>query len=377
MSHYRNSSLEKHRLYALQGLRALAAGIVIFVHALSTYQEKIHDFSLPLNLNGVGEFGVKLFFCISGFIIFNSARNLVPGLQSAAIFFRRRIIRIVPIYWLATTVYALKLSIQGEAPTVSDYVSSLLFIPYANEHGLMRPVLGVGWSLNYEMFFYLVFGSALFFHKNARGAIVFATILALYAAHNAGYFLNAADWLRGCLQLLTDYYLLYFIGGLCVGIIREKLSNSRHQLPFKAGTALTAAIAVPALYLMIHATNTLPTSYDEYAAYISCLLAISICGLESTSPDNVKNGLALRTMEIAGDASYSVYLTHGFVMGPIARMLHKVNIDTDPIIFASMMVLLCTAAGIAVYRKIEYPITAALNSLPWGARPSRTSNASV
>ena len=106
-----------------------------------------------------------MFFVISGFIMVYVSRNF-SGPGGAADFAIRRVIRVVPLYWLFTGVFValllfwpsifstLKLSARHTA-------ESFLFIPTVNNVGDYYPVLGVGWTLNYEMYFYAIFAVLL------------------------------------------------------------------------------------------------------------------------------------------------------------------------------------------------------------------------
>ena len=133
-------------------LRAIAALAVVYFHTTS-------EAGLNLSAN-IGSHGVDVFFVISGFIIpYISA-------HSSDRFLLRRIIRIVPFYWTATMVV---FSTAALAPhilhsTRVDYVQlmcSLFFIPRETSYPGMVPTLVLGWSLNYEMSFYVMFGLAL------------------------------------------------------------------------------------------------------------------------------------------------------------------------------------------------------------------------
>lgn len=127
------------RLLGIQALRAAAAGMVVYAHAMMTYKEKI-DYSADITtLFPYGELGVALFFCISGLIIFRSTLDLKPGLNSTSAFIKKRLIRIVPAYWIATFVYAAKLQAQGTSVAPGDLIRSLFFLPYADSNGLSPP----------------------------------------------------------------------------------------------------------------------------------------------------------------------------------------------------------------------------------------------
>ena len=116
---------DQSRFSELQALRAIAAAMVVFDHAVVTWYDKLAGTAAPATALHLSAFGVKLFFCISGFIIFNSVWNLWAGWPSVKNFAVRRLIRIVPLYWCITLIYAGKLSLQGSSPTIVQLFQSL------------------------------------------------------------------------------------------------------------------------------------------------------------------------------------------------------------------------------------------------------------
>ncbi len=153
------------QIASIQILRALAALMVVFSHvqadSFDTANRAGQHFAgfhmLPLNA------GVDLFFVISGFIMVYASRRLFGTPRAGAQFMARRIARIVPLYWLATSLALILLGYEaargkGAFPGVWEILASFGFIPFARpQDGLVQPVTGVGWTLNYEMFFYAVF----------------------------------------------------------------------------------------------------------------------------------------------------------------------------------------------------------------------------
>jgi peptidoglycan/LPS O-acetylase OafA/YrhL len=353
--------LRNQRLFALQGLRAYAAAMVVFAHAFSTYNSKVDSISVPLGMNGLGAVGVKLFFCISGFIIFSTSADLVKGLSSFLIFWQRRIIRIVPIYWLASVIYAAKLSLQGSAPSLAGVCMSLLFIPYTNELGLMRPVLGAGWTLNYEMFFYALFGFSLLFNKKFRVTTLVSVLGLLMLLRGYGWLNQSGDFLLDGLYHLSDIYLFYFLLGIYIGVLREKMFNSTLLISLSFKTSVLLCSAVLGLYLCIRAI--IPESFLELSTACVCLLCVAISVLESKPNNHAADGFVKRWLSLAGDASYSTYLTHGFVMGPIARLISYADLYISVMLFSLIMIPSCIFVGVVVFRYVEKPLINRLNRL--------------
>jgi peptidoglycan/LPS O-acetylase OafA/YrhL len=115
-----------------------------------------------------GAAGVDIFFIISGFVMVISSRRFVDRAGTWLIFLRHRAVRIVPLYWLLTTVKIIAVAILGGVVLRTglgfNFVTgSYLFLPVTDSAGHFRPVLPVGWTLTYEFLFYLLFAAALLF----------------------------------------------------------------------------------------------------------------------------------------------------------------------------------------------------------------------
>ncbi len=148
----------------IQALRAFAAVLVVTFHT---------GYIWPTGF-GVGSFGVDVFFVISGYIMARICDT------NPSYFLRRRLIRIVPPYWVLTLlIFALAWKLPrltgATRTTPKELLDSLFFIPFIKETGIFRPVLFVGWSLNYEMFFYLAIAAALLLSR--KYAIWIASVI--------------------------------------------------------------------------------------------------------------------------------------------------------------------------------------------------------
>ena len=178
---------------SIQYLRALAALLVVFVHAQEQYP--IGGRIIP-SAFGLG--GVDLFFLISGFVMtFTAAQRPLTRLD----FLKRRVVRIVPLYWTMTLATA---GLIFVAPALtrdshfawSDLLTSLSFIPHYNagKAGSISPIIKLGWTLNYEMFFYLVFAALLPLKpwlRTTSALLVFAVLIALETSTQSRFVLLA------------------------------------------------------------------------------------------------------------------------------------------------------------------------------------------
>ncbi|PZN94338.1 MAG: acyltransferase, partial [Hyphomicrobiales bacterium] len=110
--------------------------------------------------------GVDIFFVISGFIMVHASGELFGRPGATRLFLERRIARIVPLYWAATTLflligYVVPAALNSGAPDLGQIMASYLFWPAVSTQGLVQPVYSLGWTLNYEMLFYVLFAAAL------------------------------------------------------------------------------------------------------------------------------------------------------------------------------------------------------------------------
>src|SRR6266478_6157802 len=166
----------------IQYLRGIAAMMVVWHHALGQIALSHQLTDLP----PFGGYGVDLFFVISGFIMLVTTwdKPITP-----VEFIKHRIRRVVPLYWLATSLMVVGAiaapfmfkTLKWDAAALTK---SLLFVPYENLSfpGTISPLLVPGWSLNYEMFFYAIFALLLLVGRGWRVPLMIGALSVLVAA---------------------------------------------------------------------------------------------------------------------------------------------------------------------------------------------------
>ncbi|MBV8536835.1 MAG: acyltransferase, partial [Alphaproteobacteria bacterium] len=162
---------------SIQILRGIAALLVVVCHAGVMAGDRFGAVGQHLLLRA-GAAGVDIFFPISGFVMVISSINLAGRPDGWWVFLERRIVRVVPLYWLATTlklvmIVAVPSIALHAAVTTTHVLGSYFFVFVPNPNGGSMPLVPVGWTLNYEMFFYAVFAAALF----VRGPLVWSVAL--------------------------------------------------------------------------------------------------------------------------------------------------------------------------------------------------------
>ena len=336
------------RLAGVQSLRGLAATLVVIAHAVIL---GIEDLNFPDDARGyassTGAYGVFVFFVISGFIMTVTTREQFGIPSAPTIFLLKRFLRVVPIYWAITAVYMARKLLAGQTYSLNEIFSSLLFLPYGRDS--MEPILGLGWTLNYEIFFYAVFAFCLLF--SARIGIplllaIFGIIVAI------GFALP--DTAPAPIQYWTRPIILYFVAGVLLGLT-YLWSLSRTFLPIMRlwmVTAVTISVcALPSLYLL--GVGSIPNPWVAGPAI--AIGAVSIAALIQISSER---NYVERTLQLIGDASYSIYLTHIFTHIPIVIIWRALSLPASfSWLFYSAAVLAASVLGVLVYIAFERPVS--------------------
>lgn len=248
------------KFYFLQALRAIAAWLVVTDHALVAVTRD--DLSNPTTSLAwaLGNTGVYIFFVISGFIMAHISWERFGQPGAAQQFMWRRIIRIVPLYWLATMGAVLfhKAVANDSVPSgLPELLQSFFFIPYYTENAGWAPILRQGWTLNYEMMFYVIFAVALTFSRK-RALWGVAIALGVYVIVDPAL-------PRGILAYLGSPIVLWFVLGIGIASIwrsygfkePERLARSvRFLEPFGDASYSTYLVHGIALTILLRVWGT-------------------------------------------------------------------------------------------------------------------------
>jgi exopolysaccharide production protein ExoZ len=341
-------------LPGIQALRALAASAVLLAHTGG-------EFDGHLSLHGVmpsfihGGAGVDLFFVISGFVMVYSSERLFQERGSVRIFLTKRVIRIVPLYWAMTSVMLLRVVLRGFAesdasPTLA--LASYFFIPYPRPSGPIDPLYGLGWTLNYEMMFYLIFACTLFARRAVSVAVTSFILVAMTIAHSLQLPMPRQ------LIFLTEPVILEFAFGMVVALIYR----SGAILSPMACYALTIlAFIVPAVLWW-----TGPPTRWELWGIPSAILVASIV--------LAKKPIFVPLFLVAlGDASYALYLIHpavNFIVRHAADRSLFFNPESMPWLYLAVSLCLSILAAFAVHYWFERPVSKFLKGR-FGKLPKR------
>lgn len=239
----------------IQVLRGIAVVMVIIFHFKDIIPPDGYlrrDFDFFFNS---GAAGVDLFFVISGFIMVFVTRKLRGGISDAKIFLLKRLLRIWPLYIIATVTYMLVATPNVSyisLTTAKQVVRSILFIPltYVDPPYFGYAYLGVGWSLNYEMYFYLLIAISLLagkFRWIFFASLIFSTLLILpwIDGHLTSRPMEAMNYDSLFLNLITNPIIWEFIYGVIIGLLYVNSYSARlFQNIFQSKTLVFTVITI-------------------------------------------------------------------------------------------------------------------------------------
>lgn len=331
----------------IQALRAYAALAVVIFHT---------GFIFPHMLQ-MGKFGVDIFFVISGYIMARICET------DTRFFLRRRLIRIVPPYW-AMTILLFCFSLMFPRLLLSthadpaDLLRSLLFVPYYREDGLIRPLLYVGWSLNYEILFYVLITLGIYLLPKHPLAIATGLLLSLH-------FICSQFAGAGAITMCYSSNVVYeFVLGILAYEIARRVSSSTATAmrPFSLLALCGSLLGIVFVQGIAHS----PLPAEWFILQLLAMLTILNASLLSQGDWDIR----MPWIVIIGDASYVLYLVHAYILSLSDRVLsrwvpwmHMTHAGT-----AFTLAALCTALAVFLHLKLEKPTVNYLNSILGGHR---------
>jgi exopolysaccharide production protein ExoZ len=319
------ASIAAGRIVSLQVLRFVAATGVIALHAW-----QILGKTDATHLGLIGEFGpagVDLFFVLSGFIITSVSVGKTPG-----DFLKRRLTRILPLYWVMTAMMMAILFVSG----IFDphrMLASFLFVPTLG----YSPYITTGWTLCFEVLFYFCFVLVLFSPKRLAPLAI-----GLYLAAAVG-----REFFGGpLLQFVGNPLILEFLAGCLIAM-----------LPRSRTMAWLSAICAIAWGAMIIATGYEAGAHQPVLSGDTVWFRILMWGVLAFlliySAVHVRlTGSIWNAFSYLGDASYSAYLAHEIVL-IVFFMFHDI---APPKVTASLAIISCWCIAILVHEGLEKPL---------------------
>ena len=342
----------RRRLYVVDGLRLVAALMVVFYHYVGFSEQDLwgqKNAAVFPTLHGpaaYGWLGVYLFFLISGFVICMSSWN-----RSLRQFLSSRFTRLYPAYWVGVAVTSIVLYAAPEPTRLrpSTILTNLTMV----QRGLGVPeVDGVYWTLWAELRFYMLFAVVVSMGVTYRRVMAFCMIwmaAAVFAEYGDSHLLAA---------IVEPAYAPFFIGG--VGI----------YLMYRFGPRPEVWLLIAASWLQgQHELVDLSHNAESHAradlswTACACLVALFYAVLIAVARGRLQS-FNWRWLTVAGALTYPLYLIHESIGFVVIRHAHRYF---SPHVLVALLVVAMLAAAYAVNRLIEEPVARRLKK--WLAEP--------
>lgn len=344
--------MDDRRFDSIQILRGLAALSVMLFHF--RWSINLSYPGLGDRMFGWGAIGVDLFFIISGFVITLSAKKLTPGLSAVGDFLKHRARRILPPYFiilLITFLLSGAMSTFHYPEKVSNLISAITFSPidashapfYVNDSG----VYGVRWTLNYEVFFYLVMAACLI--SKYRWVLLFGAFslslvgFPMLAGHASTLAVSGYQFNSAYLNLITNPIIWLFLVGVTFGLVypyTKKLSSHFRLTVLIVGIAVTT-------YCIIFSVS-LNHGITMSGWYLSILFIAVVLN------DKLVTRYMPKFFVTLGEISFSLYLIHTLMNGGIGNRFESLGISDGMPRFIISCVLSILLALVS-YKLIERP----------------------
>lgn len=320
------------KLRGIQILRGLAAMCVVIYHVqLLAAKNGVDSVILVNPIFSHMYYGVDIFFVISGFIM---TKTVIKSDMSAAKFLRNRLLRIVPLYWVLSIILFIGINVLSSRSSIEGFLLRDLFWSMSFLSGTIQnqvPIIDQGWSLEYEMIFYLLISFFLIISKGMNA--IFLVICALLVFVTLG----------------MSQIVLEFGYGIAIYIIvsRFHLSKLLLRLSIFIGTSMLILVSLSGI------------GNDFRIVFFGFPAALIVLGGTSA---NVKD---MRKLVLLGEISYSLYLSQSLVLWWLVQFAVQI-----PLAIAQVAFLLCVAPfvciliGYAVYNFFERPLSVILKSPP-------------
>ena len=294
-------------ILSIQYLRAIAVMLVVFSHTI--WKNIQTDGSTLHWWHHAGTFGVDIFFIISGFIMVFITQKIHQEPKTVQTFLKKRFIRIVPLYWfysiIALTIFLLIPEKINSGGGETEILKSFFLLPLNIDE---KYLVGVGWTLHYEFLFYILFSFGLFFIR-VWGNILVALLLIL--SITSSFFLPN-EGVNYLFYNFLNVIFIEFLLGIFLYHILEKIPRIHWLISlFLLSLSLW-------LFISIFNDKSFTGIHRIDAGLTAFIISFSIISLES-----IWKKREVKFLSKIGDASYSTYLLHPFVLAAIAILSNK------------------------------------------------------
>ncbi len=334
-------NIQTPKLNSIQALRGIACLFVILTH---------------IEFIGVGAFGVELFFCISGFIMMYSTQK-----KEQPHFLLKRLIRIIPLYYFITIVTLLAIlfvpsMFQEVHFEWSFFFKSLCFIPFdITGQYTIQPLMRIGWTVNYEILFYLIFLVAMKINHQHRGIIASIFIITSSILHKTVSLANIP------LYFYTNPIILEFMMGILIYYIYQFLKTKKEYLISHSSISIILILLIVSMFIYLCTIGVHAEIY-EIQRVIHWGIPCAIIFLSSLLLEFYYQ--PPKFLIQLGNISFSVYLMHYYIIQFIGRNVFDFSIlSTSSFIGAVLGILISILVGYSTWYYIEKKFTKCISNI--------------
>lgn len=342
------SQRNNSRLESLQAMRALAAGVVVLAHLYSNALDRGIPV-LPPQWFEYGTLGVDVFFVLSGWIIVHVHQDDVGQAQRVGAYAWRRFSRVWPLLAVLTTA---KLALSAFAPgavsnernELSNIVTSYLCLPHWD-----FPVIRVAWTLRHEVLFYGLFALGIWWGRRALTILALGWVALIISAQ----FVERGPWLY---EFLGSAYNLHFLLGCLAALWLRRYPHAARPSGWTIVGLLVLMLGAVAVHDLWHNTSYYVLGHLPLGV-VTAALIVSLVRREE------QGGMRIpRLLSVFGDASYSVYLWHGFMLGGMCWLWTRLptSLQAWPVSYLVLTFLVTMASSWVLYRCVERPLLRAM-----------------
>lgn len=335
------ANLAKSHLPSLDGLRAIAAFLVVFFHG-----------GIPWVPGGLG---VLAFFVLSGFLItwLLLKEEEQSGTVSLKAFYIRRSLRIFPAFYAYWLLLSAMLLLRHKRFIVAQAISSLLYVNnyYQALHGDPNTGFSHTWSLGIEEQFYLLWPLIFLLLKHTRYRLRFliTTILAIELYREALVFWIHRDqgYIYEAFDTRADHLL---VGCLLAVALRAGVWTGLWR--WLCASPWLTAVSVGMLVMSSALAFQFGSTYRDAVGFVidPFLVAILIVQTIAHPADGLGIALNWNWMRYLGTISYSVYLYQQLLLEPVQKLLLR-----HPAVALPAAILAVILAASASYWIVERP----------------------
>ena len=344
------------KLHSVQALRGVAVLLVVWAHISAPYGFEAHYIGGP-RLTGWMHFpsviGVDLFFVVSGVIITITSWHWIGQPRAGRRFVYRRATRIYPVYAIVTTLILIVFLVRPDlvdshAVHRPEILPSLLILPQPGD-----PLVAVGWTLVYELYFYAVFAVAACLGRRSLPWILVGWAMVTICLH-----VLVAPTNQPYLRVASDLINLEFVFGAFVGLCVVRRVLVKPRLVLAGSTAVLVALLG---YLIVTDPPNFPSAWFQVAAVGgSIALAVyAVVGFELARAPGVP-----RLLVRIGDGSYSIYLWHVPLLAVIGLLIERIRPTpfVPHVVALGLAFAVVVVAGLWLYDRLERPLLRAFHT---------------